>query len=182
MLYEVGPHWNPNHIAVALGRIDTAANRHAVGYVNDAVDPGGETKFGIAQNANPQIKVTNLTWNMAQAVYYLNYWVSGSCSSLPPSLALLHFDCCVNHGPRRAVLMLQEAAGVKVDGQIGPQTLAKIKLMNEQDLISRYCDTRENFYWAIVNAKPSQMKYLNGWLHRVAELRSFVSLPIKPSK
>lgn len=53
MLYEVGGFWNVNHPAVARGLIDTSANRKAVGYVNDPDDRGGETKFGVARNANP---------------------------------------------------------------------------------------------------------------------------------
>jgi hypothetical protein len=62
MLYEVGGFWNVNHPAVAGGLIDTPANRKAVGYVNDPADRGGETKFGVAVRANPDLNITNLTW------------------------------------------------------------------------------------------------------------------------
>lgn len=182
MLYEVGPHWNVNHIAVLLGRTDTQANRHAVGYVNDPDDRGGETKFGVSQSAHPEIRVVNLTWNMAKAVYYLSYWIAGSCDKLPIQVALLHFDCCVNHGINRANLLLQEAANVTIDGSVGPVTLSAVRQTDPVKLVTRYCTLRENFYKSIVISRPNQMKYFNGWMRRAAEVRSFVIKPINPSK
>jgi lysozyme family protein len=46
------------------------------------------------------------------------------CSSLPLMLALLVFDAAVNNGVGAATRWLQAAAGVAVDGIIGPKTIA----------------------------------------------------------
>lgn len=177
MLYEVGGFWNVNHPAVKQGLINTAANRKAVGYVNDPDDRGGETKFGVAKNANPDLNITRLTWDQAKAVYYARYWIAGKCDQLPARLAVLHFDGCVNHGISRANTFLQKAVGANADGMIGAQTLAKVKAANTMTILSSVCTQREQFYRAIVRANPSQAKYLTGWLRRITEMRKFVTDP-----
>lgn len=175
MKYEVGGFWNVNHAAVAQGRIDTPANRKAVGYVNDPLDRGGETKFGVAKNANMDLNITGLTWSQAKAVYFARYWVAGKCDQLPSRLAVLHFDGCVNHGVIRANKFLQTALGVTADGIIGPVTIAKAKAANEMEILGSICNQREQFYRSIVKSNPPQAKYLTGWLRRISEMRAFVT-------
>lgn len=177
MIYEVGGFWNVNHPAVKQGLINTAANRRAVGYVNDPADRGGETKFGIAKNANRDLNITTLTWEEAKANYYRRYWLAGKCDQLPGRVAVLHFDGCVNHGVNRANTFLQAAVRVTQDGIIGPVTLAKVKAANPFVVSSLICDQREAFYRRIVAANPSQAKFLNGWLRRINEMRAFVGSP-----
>lgn len=175
MRYEVGGFWNPNHPAVAQGLINTSANRRAVGYVNDPLDRGGETKFGIARNANPDVNVTTLTWAGAKEIYFKRYWLAGKCDLLPPRVAVLHFDGCVNHGIKRANTFLQAAAGVIQDGVVGPVTIARVKSQNQLVISNSICDQREAFYRRIVAANPSQARFLNGWLRRIQEMRTFVT-------
>jgi len=177
MLYEVGGGWNVNHPAVEHGLIDTAANRKAVGYVNDPDDRGGETKFGVARNANPDLNITQLTWDQAKAVYYVRYWLAGRCDALPARAAVLHFDSCVNHGIKRANMFLQRAVGVNPDGVVGAVTLAKARTLPTISLCNNICDQRVQFYKQIVANNPTQGKYLNGWLRRITEMRAFVTNP-----
>lgn len=177
MLYEVGGFWSVNHPAVSLGLINTKENRHAVGYVNIQGDRGGETKFGIAKNANPDIDITNLTYGGAKAIYFLRYWIPGKCSELPPRISVLHFDGCANHGVSRAARILQEAIQVERDGIIGPSTIAKIKELSDIDVCNKICDIRKQFYNSIVMNNPSQNIFLDGWLRRISELRSYTTNP-----
>jgi len=177
MLYEVGGFWDVTNPAVSQGLITTAANRKAVGYVNDPDDRGGETKFGVAKSANPDLNITQLTWEQAESVYFLRYWLAGKCDQLSARLAVLHFDGCVNHGVTRANQFLQRAAGVNDDGNIGPVTLAKIRTLNETNMLNSVCNQRVAFYKAIVASNPSQAKYLTGWLRRVSEVQAYVLNP-----
>lgn len=177
MIYEVGGFWDVNHPAVAQGLVDTRENRRAVGYVNDPDDRGGETKFGVAKNANPDLNITTLTWEEAKAVYFIRYWIAGKCDQLPGRVAVLHFDGCVNHGIKRANMFLQRAAGVTPDGAVGPVTIAKIKQLNDIQLCDSICDQREQFYRQIVVNRPTQVKYLTGWLRRITEMRAFTTDP-----
>ena len=173
MLYEVGGFWNLNTPGVLDG-----TNMQACGYGSDPTDPGGETKYGIAKNANPDLDITNLDWNGAMATYYHRYWEPGNCPNITSGrVAALHFDGCVNNGIGRASKFLQQAAGVTVDGQVGPGTLAAVNAADEIAICNSICDQRAAFYGAIVAARPDQVKYLNGWLRRVNEMRAFVTDP-----
>src|ERR1035437_9900976 len=91
MLYEAGGFWNINADGVQDG-----TNERNCGYSVDPSDPGGETKFGVAKNANPDVDVTNLDWAGAQAVYFQKYWLAGHCDQLPNRVAVLTFDGAVN--------------------------------------------------------------------------------------
>ena len=177
MLYEVGGCWNINDPAVSQGLIATSANRRAVGYVNDPDDRGGETKFGVAKNANLDLDITNLTWAEAKEVYYRRYWLAGKCDKMPGRVAVLHFDVCVNNGVGRAAIFLQRAIGVTADGAIGPATLGKLAIMDSILVCTRISNTREQFYRDIVTNRPVQGKFLNGWLRRNNELRALTTNP-----
>lgn len=176
MLYEVGGWWKltPD---VEEGLIDTRSQRRATGYVDDPDDAGGETKFGVAKNANPDLDIQNLTWSQAKDVYYNRYWLDGHCDELPPRVAVLHFDCCINHGIKRAVRLLQQAVGVDDDGVMGPKTLDAVDAMDPIDVCSAMSDARVKFYKEIVANKPTQSKFLAGWLSRASDLRIFTCNP-----
>lgn len=174
MLYEVGGHWNLD----APGARD-GTNTRACGYVNDPTDAGGETKYGIAKNANPTIDITHLNWENAKAIYYSNYWLNSKCDKMPGRLAALNFDAAVQHGPSTAAKFIQRAIGVADDGAIGPITLATLALKDPITICNNVCDMRVKFYNDIVANKPAQIKFLNGWLRRVAEMRAFVTDPLR---
>lgn len=179
MLYEVGGWFNANDKETQLGLIATPFQRRKVGYVNDPDDHGGETKFGVAKNANKDLDITGLTWAQAKQRYYEKYWVAGGCHLLQPRIAILHFDGCVNHGVDKASKFLQEVVGaVPVDGDVGPGTAKAVSRMNEFDVCRLLCDRREKFYRNIVATNPSQGKFLNGWLRRINEIRDFVRGPL----
>jgi lysozyme family protein len=176
MLYEVGPGFKLTPDVIA-GLINTQAQKDAVGYVNDPLDHGGETKFGIAKNDNPDLNIANLTWSQAEAVYYDRYWITGLCDNLNARVGVLHFDSCVNHGVSRAKKFLQRAVGVTEDGIIGKITLAALSAIDPIDLCNKICDIRAKYYQDIVANNPSQSHFLNGWLRRITEMRAFSTDP-----
>lgn len=173
MLYEVGGFWNLEAPGAREGLIKTAAQRKACGYVNDPADRGGETKYGIAKNANMDLNIATLDWEGAKRVYYKRYWVPGDCQDLPPRLAIVHFDGCVNHGVGKASIFLQKAVGADADGDIGPATLAKVAAADELATIDKICELREAFYRRIVANNPSQARFLTGWLRRINEIKAY---------
>lgn len=169
MLFEVGGFWDENTSGVKDG-----TNLRACGYVNDPSDAGGETKFGIAKNANPTVNIRGLKWEDAKAIYFDKYWLAGGCDGLSSRLAALHFDGCVNHGIKRAGIFLQRAVGATPDGFVGPGTIAKSKMVDEGAACDTICQLREQFYRSIVAAKPNQGKFLKGWLRRITEMHALV--------
>lgn len=174
MQYEVGA-WNPNDPDVIAGKCETKEQKRKVGYVNDPHDRGGETKFGIAKNSNPDCDIISLTLRQAQEIYYEKYWLVGKCDKLKTPLSILHFDNCVNHGPSRAIKFLQKALGVETAGVFGPKTLAAVEAANPFSTADAVLRIREDFFKAIVERDPSQAKFLKGWLNRVASIRNILA-------
>lgn len=173
MIYEVGAFWNPNDPDVIAGNYQTREQRRKVGYVNIAADRGGETKYGVAQKANPNIRVRDLDLEGAMNVYFHEYWLKGKCDQIPYPVSLIHFDGCVNHGIGRANKFLQRAVGAVDDGVIGPATLRAVQEADPAQLIQSISEQRTNFYQAIVNRDASQSVFLKGWMRRINEVTDF---------
>lgn len=94
------------------------------GLSNNRQDPGGLTKYGISQRAYPTLNIAALTVEQAKAIYQRDYWNPINGDNLPTGLDLTLFDCAVNQGVSTAIQLLQQVLGLKVDGHLGPITLA----------------------------------------------------------
>lgn len=134
------------------------------GYSNDTNDPGGETKFGISKRAYPDLDIANLTREKAAELYRTDYFDACKCGQLPAPLAMLVFDAAVNQGTDAAIRMLQDALGVKVDGVIGPVTLAAAMHSNLKESVPSLVAARSMRYALNVNLKL----YGKGWFRRLA--------------
>lgn len=134
------------------------------GHSDDPRDPGGETKFGISQRAYPALDIDALTRDEAIAIYRKDYWNACKCGQLPPPLALATFDAAVNQGVSAATRMLQEALGVKVDGIIGPVTIAAAGHANIKEILPKLFAARCQRY--AIN--PNVETFGKGWFRRAA--------------
>lgn len=155
------------------------------GYVNDPADPGGETYAGITRRDNP-------TWPGWVAVdaakplkrgayvsaaepfvsphYQRHYWpvIKGDLIANQAVAGFL-FDWYVNSGGW-AIRAAQEATGQAVDGILGPRSLAAINAHEPLSLFRRLKAMRILFVRDIVRKRPSQQKFLPGWLNRINSL------------
>ena len=175
MKAEVGEFFNPNLPVHETGIIVTKSDKMHTGYVNDPDDAGGETKYGIAKNFNPDVDIKNLTLQSAKKIYESKYWISSLAPKLPYPLNVVYFDAAINNGATPAAKFIQRALGVLDDGQIGPKTLAAIAACTDlKALCVKSLEKRDAFFRAIVAAKPKQAKYLNGWLNRTARVRKWL--------
>lgn len=143
------------------------------GYVNDPADSGGETKFGISKKSYPGLDIRSLTVDEAYAIYLRDYWDKVGGDKLPHPLGLAVFDYAVNSGVRTASAALQRAIGATPDGRVGPGTKNALRLALErqwpngpEELALRVMDDRIEKLCAIVKARPSQAKFLLGWMRR----------------
>ena len=145
--------------------------KHEGGYVNDPVDPGGETNFGIAKRSHPDVDIKNLTEEGAKEIYYQDYWMKNRVPQLPDELKHIYFDMCINQGRGRAVKILQQAANakganLKVDGGLGPKTIGALNGV-ELDRVRAY---RIKYYADLVTRKPDLEKFYFGWFRRGLEV------------
>jgi len=146
------------------------------GYVNDPLDRGGETKFGISKKAYPELDIANLSLEDARAIYKRDYWDKLFLDELQhPEIAEKIFDVAVNMGPRAAVLILQRALrffgeDVEADGVMGPMTLGAANQWCRKDFDSLRKALRGfQFmrYAEIVKDRPDQARFARGWIRRV---------------
>lgn len=121
------------------------------------------TKFGIAAKSYPDVDIPNLTWEEAKDIYYQDYYLKSHADRLPMDVDWLHFDCSVNTGISQSAKILQRAAGVKVDGVIGPVTMAAAAKVTP----TRYAYQWKVFYFSLIAKRPELGKYKNGWMNRV---------------
>ncbi|MEQ9865041.1 glycoside hydrolase family 108 protein [Pectobacterium aroidearum] len=151
------------------------------GYVNDPTDKGGETKFGISDlrdgikdgmtdidgDKKPDVRIKDLTLEQASQIYYREYWYPSYCKEWPDGISLIVFDSAVQHGVKKAIQLLQSAAGVDDDGIVGKDTRAAVNSADPEWLLTRYLLRRARYYADIIKSNSSQGKYLNGWFNRL---------------
>jgi lysozyme family protein len=138
---------------------------HEGGYVNDARDPGGETKFGISKRAYPTLDIKNITVEDAKRIYRRDYWERAKCDLYDAAIGFQLFDAAVNSGYDNASRFLQRAVGVADDGKIGPVTVAAINEMLVTDVLARFNAERLLFYTKL-STWPT---YGKGWARRIAQ-------------
>ncbi len=144
------------------------------GYVNDPVDPGGETKYGITKRSYPNVDIKNLTIPQAKVIYYRDFWLPGPYEQIAYApLAEKVFNSAVNMGSSRAYRLLQDAVNVLggklvPDGVLGPKSIVAINKMDGNKVLIQFRVEQANYYHSLVARRPSLGKYIKGWLRRAA--------------
>jgi len=153
------------------------------GYVNHPNDPGGATNYGIIQSVYTEWRkskgleyqdVSYLTLDEAETIYYENYWLQAKCDQMGLPLNIVVFDTAVNFGVAGAVMFLQEALGIPMDGIFGPLTEGAVKSANAKDLAYTIIDSRIQYRYSRVDSNPSQSIFLQGWLNRDNDLYDYI--------
>lgn len=165
---------------------------HEGGFANVSGDSGRKTYRGIAQASHPNWKgweilkkyeplrhnqIVNDPYldELVYEVYKKNYYMPMKIDMINDLMISAHVFCHgVNAGNKAAIKLLQKSINVvygvniAVDGIIGSTTL---QYTNREDRVidlgKELIQQRNNFYRNIVRNKPSQKKFLNGWLNRV---------------
>jgi lysozyme family protein len=163
---------------VTPNEIIEAILRREGGYVDHPADKGGATKYGITQATLAEWMgrpatiddVKQLTEHEAREIYREQYIVRPGFLGIDnDAVRALAIDCAVNHGVKRAVQLLQEAARVFTDGIFGPNTKDAVNRMTAAVLYRRLCAARVRLYGQIITKNPTQSVFAAGWCNRVAE-------------
>jgi lysozyme family protein len=149
------------------------------GYSNHPDDPGGPTYRGVtlATYRNYVDKkgtisdLKSMTTKEIKDLYKKQYWDPVKGDQLPSGVDALAFDFAINSGPAQAVRELQRVVGAKVDGVIGPETMAKIRAYNPAAFVKDYAQQRMGFLKGLKNWGT----FGNGWTNRVNSLSKFAS-------
>lgn len=138
----------------------------------DPHDPGGVTKYGIAQAFHPDVDVENLTLDQAAKIYLNDYWLPMNCegiATIDEIVAAKVFDMGVNPGPHSGAVIFQSAIkvlspGLSVDGKIGPKTLAALAAIDIQTAKELIQERLEAYY-----RNRDNPRFEKGWLRRAAD-------------
>lgn len=122
------------------------------GYVNNPVDKGGRTNFGLTEEilasfntkngANYQTKT--LTPDQAKTIYYMDFFIP-ICAENNLASYYHYFDLCVN-------------SGYGAYKQCDDETKGDIR---------KIIKWRKNKYAEIVKKDPSQSIFIKGWYNRI---------------
>lgn len=162
--------------------VDDIIRREGSAYTEHPSDRGGATKYGITQRAwgdywarqyvedvpvDLPAEVCDITEQHARAFYRHEHvipflWIThkGLCD--------LAIDSSVNHGRHRTIRWLQSAAGVTVDGIVGPITTQAVNA-RPNTCYKRLLVNRLSCYASIVASDEKQAVFLRGWINRVCE-------------
>lgn len=177
-----------------IGRAIDGVLREEGGYVNDPLDAGGETNFGItvavARANGYQGAMRDMPVAVARAIYLARYVTEPKFDRVMAVHATIGaelIDTGVNMGPHRAAEFLQRwlngfndtggrYAALFVDGRLGDVSLGALAAFlawRGQDgatvLLRALNGVQAECYLAITEANASQRRFLFGWVkERVA--------------
>ncbi|MEO0620416.1 MAG: TIGR02594 family protein, partial [Pseudomonadota bacterium] len=148
------------------------------GFSDHHADPGGPTYRGItigllAMQLGSRLKdwrrkslidgVKALTLPQIRTIYHQQFWRTTSAQRLPAGVDMMVFDAAVQHGPKRAIRMLQRAVDVEADGEIGPITRAAVSKAAPEDIVRHISAARDRFYRSLKHFKH----FGRGWIRRL---------------
>ena len=171
--------------------------KHEGGFVNDPVDPGGATNWGMSirfltrdagdsdgdgfmdgdldKDGDIDVDdIKNMTVEQARKLYRIHFWDKyGYDKIIDFVVAARVFDMTVNMGPKQTGKIVQRALNncgyrLKVDGAIGNMTFSAINCTDPEILMAEIRQEHAQFYLDLIAAKPKFEKYRNGWLRRAA--------------
>jgi lysozyme family protein len=136
--------------------------------VNDPDDAGGYTRYGVTQKAweaysDEDFETVDRT--KARQFFHDEYIKAPGIHQLPDKLGVMMASLSVNAGPAQAIRTLQRAAGVEVDGHLGPKTLAAVEKVDAAKLKAEV----DKFYEKTAK-RGNNKKFLKGWLRRSREV------------
>jgi lysozyme family protein len=136
------------------------------GYSNNPADPGGETMWGVtarvARAAGYTGPMKDLPRDTAKAIAKKLYWDPLRLDELDPRVAFQIFDTNYNGG--HPVIWMQGAAGAKVDGLIGPATIAAVQATDPLRFILRWNALRLRYFTSL----RTWLSFGKGWVNRIA--------------
>jgi lysozyme family protein len=142
---------------------------HEGGYSNNAVDPGGETMWGVTARVARANGYTGemryLARETAKDIYRKLYWDSVHADELPAPVRYPVFDASVNSGVVQAIKWLQRAVDVADDGVIGPITISAANRAGKEAAVRLTADRLD-----FMTSLPTWGAFGKGWARRVAAI------------
>ena len=150
--------------------------KHEGGYVNNPKDPGGPTNKGVTLKTfryaygeeRTEEELKNISDAQVKSLYHVAYWMPCGCQLLPDGVDYMMFDGAVNSGVSQSIKWLQSTIEARVDGKMGPLTLAAVSKSSPEYLINYTLTTRLN----MLKSLRTWDTFGKGWERRISEVRT----------
>ena len=145
------------------------------GYCNVPGDRGGATKWGVTLTtlrsvygqACTTVDLKNMTEDQWDAIFHKFYWRKWMADDIQSqAIANLLVDWYWNSG-QYGIKLPQKILGVTIDGIVGRKTLEAINSYPDQHKLFRLLWAERKAYFERLATKPTQKKFLKGWLNRL---------------
>lgn len=160
-------------------------------WVDDPVDAGGETVWGISMLLIRSLRLSprdlgldqdeftpgclkTVSKNVCAKIYKLKWWDPMHLGDLDDqNVATKVMDMTVNAGPHNGGLLVQQAAknlgaDLVIDGIVGSGTVAALNSIDADMLLTELCRVSHDYYAAIIARRPNQAKFAKAWYGRAA--------------
>ena len=148
-------------------------------FTDDPNDAGGATCYGVTFNEFKKFNFDNdhdgkitvndlklITEDQYEHILKVDYWDEFKGDLIHnQSVCNICVDFLYNAGTY-AKILAQKILNLEQDGDIGPISIAAINNANQKDFFNKYKQGRIDYYINLVKEKPSDQKYLHGWLNR----------------
>lgn len=155
--------------------------KHEGGISDDPQDAGGFTNKGITlktfrsiygkdKTKEDLINITDEQWGHIFKAYYWDKLNADKIES--QSIANMSVDWAYNAGVGTVAKKIQNIIGTKPDGIIGSGSLKLINTAQDtKELFNQIKAARIMFYKKLVEKKPTNAKFLKGWLNRTEAIK-----------
>lgn len=145
------------------------------GWSDNPADAGGATMMGVTlatyrsyygswRTKQDLYRITDTQWTL---IMKTGYWDKCRADEIQnQSVAELLVDWCVNAGTKTPVKALQRVLNCTADGIVGKNTLRALNGGKSAEIHQRLLTARIQFYYDLVDKKPSNKVFLRGWLNR----------------
>lgn len=154
------------------------------GFINDPLDSGGATNMGITYNTfkrfcldnNRSIPTIDDLKNISKgdwtSIFLQGYWNKWQANLIEDKyIATMLVDWVFNSG-KWGIIIPQRLLKVKQDGIVGEITINAVNSHDPDYLFEELKWARIEFVKDIVRNKPTQERFLNGWINRIESIKA----------
>lgn len=139
---------------------------------------------GLLKREVSEAEMKAITVSQAIDILETVYWDKMQGDEIPnQALAELILDGHVNHGTSGLMLVQRVlnrmGANLAEDGVVGPKTLQAINTANVAQLYNGILEARRQLYYNLVQSRPDNQKFLQGWLNRLAKFPAMALKAVK---
>lgn len=175
--------WEASTADPKLSNVQLFNNARARGFVNDPDDSGGATMIGVTLRTytdyrkkknlpKPTVKdLKAISYEEWKEILKSMYWDRFKADQIEnQSIANLCVDWLYMSGVH-AIKNTQQCLKLVNDGIVGAKTVAALNADDPSTVFKKIWKKRRDFYYGIAANRPTQQKFLRGWLNRLNDCK-----------